>query len=77
MLNTKIHSSYNYDTFVENVKMNLGSIHEWVDKNEMKPHSGKTKVMFIESLHNLNTQVWNRPVGVNEKPVVQVVHLSV
>ena len=32
--------------------------------------------MFIESLHNLNTEVGNRPVGVNEKPVVQVVHLS-
>ena len=50
--------------------------HEWLAENEIKPHSGKTKVMFIESLHNLNTEVGNRPVGMNEKPVVQVVHLS-
>ena len=46
MLNTKIHSSYNYDTFVENVKLNLGSIHEWLAKNELKPHSGKKNSVY-------------------------------
>ena len=64
-------SSYDYDTLVENLNMDLANIQKWLAKNKLKSHAKKTKVMFIGSLHNLNNKVGNRTVEMNKIPVPQ------
>ena len=65
-------SSYNYDTLVQYLNMDLVNSQKWLAKNKLKAHTGKTKVMFIGSPHNLNNNVRERPVKMNKNPVPQV-----
>ena len=72
--NTQIYSSsYNYDSFVQNLNMDLVNIQKWLAKNKLKAHTGKTKVMFIGSPYNLNNNVRERPVEMNKNLVPQVI----
>ena len=57
---------------VQNLNMDLVNIQIWLAKNKLKAHTGKTKVMFIGSSHNLNNNVRERPVEMNKNPVPQV-----
>ncbi|CAB3998829.1 RNA-directed DNA polymerase from transposon BS [Paramuricea clavata] len=54
-------SSHDYDTLIDNLNMDLSSIHKWLAKNKLKYHSQNIKVMFIGSTHNLNHKIGNRP----------------
>ena len=70
---TQIYSlSYDYDTLVQNLNMDLVNIQKWLPKNKLKAHTGKTKVMFIGSPHNLNNNVRGRPVEMKKNAVPQV-----
>ena len=62
-------SSYDYDTLVQNLNIDLVNSQKWLAKNKLKAHTGKTKVMFIGSPHNLNNNVRQRPVKMNKNPV--------
>ena len=65
-------SSYDYDTLVQNLNMDLVNIQKWLAKNKLKAHTGKTKVMLTGSPHNLNNNVRETPVEMNKNPVPQV-----
>ncbi len=60
-------SSHDYDALIDNLNMDLSSIHKWLAKNKLKYHRKKTKVMFIGSTHNLNNKIGNTPVEIKTK----------
>ncbi|CAB4026141.1 RNA-directed DNA polymerase from transposon BS [Paramuricea clavata] len=47
-------SSHDYDTLIDNLNMDLSSIHKWLAKNKLKYHRKKTKVIFNEDLKVLD-----------------------
>ena len=61
--------SDNYDTLVENLNCDLHNIHNWLSDNKLQHHLKKCKVMFIDSPHNLNSKLGDKPVLINNAPI--------